>query len=581
MTAAVLMAPFVVIYGIFFVYPTIKMVELSFTNAPLIGPGKWVGLDNYFGSPRTICSRPRSGTRSISSSSRSSRALLLALVIALGVNRLKGWMQSIVLAAFFLPYILPVSVVYRIWGWMFDKDFGVAQYVIAPLNGGQHLSMFRTVPLFMPAVAFITVWWLLGFSLLLFIAGLRNISSEIYEAAELDGAGRWLQFRRITWPLIWPVTVLVFTIQLILQLKIFDQVYLFTQGGRIDATMVMVHYILREAFQLNKGGLGAAAAVLLFLVIVVLSVLQFQLLRARGRALSASVQSVEMVAPQASARRFARLHRLDGAGLFITISTSGRRDLWAFPLYWGLVTTFKHEYEIVRPGFQLWPEHFTFENYVHVLLQTKIGYWYINSLITSAAVTVIVVLMAAGAGYAISQLNFPGRRFFWWMILASFMVPIPALIVTHFIVISQLGLINTLAGVVGPQLIAPVTVIIYKQFFDSVPKDFREAAVIDGANDFQLLFRIYLPMNWGVTTALAIITFIGAWNLFLWPFLAVSSEDKMNITVGITQVHDNFGVPYGRDLAVATLAALPVALVYLIFQRRVTQAIMLSAGIKG
>ena len=87
-----------------------------------------------------------------------------------------------------------------------------------------------------------------------------------------------------------------------------------------------------------------------------------------------------------------------------------------------------------------------------------------------------------------------------------------------------------------------------------MPKDFREAAVIDGANDFQLLFRIYLPMNWGITTALAIITFIGAWNLFLWPFLAVSSEDKMNITVGITQVHDAFGVTYGRDLAVAMLA---------------------------
>ena len=167
------------------------------------------------------------------------------------------------------------------------------------------------------------------------------------------------------------------------------------------------------------------------------------------------------------------------------------------------------------------------------------------------------------------------------MILASFMVPIPALIVYHFILMSQFHLINTLAGVVGPQLIAPVTVIIYKQFFDSVPKDFREAAVIDGANEFQVLLRVYLPMNWGVTTALAIITFIAAWNLFLWPFLAVTTEDKMNITVGITQVHDAFGVSYGRDLATAMLAALPVAVVYLIFQRRVTQAIMLSAGIKG
>jgi len=296
--------------------------------------------------------------------------------------------------------------------------------------------------------------------------------------------------------------------------------------------------------------------------------------------MSASVQRLEITA-QPAAGRLAKLNRLDAVGLIITLLTLVGAVIWAFPLYWGLITTFKHEYEIVRPGFQPWPEHFTFENYVHVLLQTKIGYWYINSLITSVAVTVLVVMMAASAGYAISQLHFPGRRVFWWMILGSFMVPIPALIVTHFIVISQLGLINTLAGVVGPQLIAPVTVIIYKQFFDSVPKDFREAAVMDGANEFQLLFRIYLPMNWGVTTALAIITFIGAWNLFLWPFLAVSSEDKMNITVGITQVHDNYGVSYGRDLAVAMLAALPVALVYLLFQRRVTQAIMLSAGIKG
>ena len=574
------MAPFIVIYAIFFVYPTIKMVELSFTNAPLIGPGKWVGLDNYFrlASDRLFSTAVWNTIYFVVLSVPS--GILLALIIALAVNRLKGWMQSIVLAAFFLPYILPVSVVYRIWGWMFDKDFGVAQYLLAPLNGGQHLSVFRTVPLFMPAVAFITVWWCLGFSLLLFIAGLRNISREIYEAANLDGAGRWLQFRRITWPLIWPVTVLVFTIQLILQLKIFDQVYLFTQGSRIDVNMVMVFYILQASLPAEQGrprsrlGRGAVCGDRGPVGATVSA-------SARSRAeMSASVQSADLIATP-GARRLKRLGRIDAAGLLITLATLIGAIIWAFPLYWGLITTFKHEYEIVRPGVQLWPEHFTFENYVHVLLQTKIGYWYINSLITSSAVAVLVVMMAAGAGYAISQLNFPGRRFFWWMILASFMVPIPALIVTHFIVISQLGLINTLAGVVGPQLIAPVTVIIYKQFFDSVPKDFREAAVIDGANDFQLLFRIYLPMNWGVTTALAIITFIGAWNLFLWPFLAVSSEDKMNITVGITQVHDNFGVSYGRDLAVAMLAALPVALVYLIFQRRVTQAIMLSAGIKG
>jgi multiple sugar transport system permease protein len=281
-TAAVLMAPFVVIYGLLFVYPTIKMIEQSLTNAPLIGAGKWVGFDNYLrlASDRLFSVAIWNTLYFVALSVIPST--LLALGVALGVNRLKGWLQSVVLAAFFLPYILPVSVVFRIWSWIFDKDFGVAQYLIAPLNGGHSLSIFRTIPLFMPAVAFVTVWWLLGFNVLLFIAGLRNISSEIYEAAGLDGASRLTQFRRITWPLIWPVTVLVFTIQLILQLKIFDQVYLFAQGGRVDATMVMVQYIYKQAFQMNKGGLADAAAVVLFALIVILSVLQFQLLRARG-----------------------------------------------------------------------------------------------------------------------------------------------------------------------------------------------------------------------------------------------------------------------------------------------------------
>lgn len=275
------------------------------------------------------------------------------------------------------------------------------------------------------------------------------------------------------------------------------------------------------------------------------------------------------------------LQRLNKIGAALTLLTLAAAVFWAFPIYWALVTSFKPEQDVVKPVVEFWPRRFTAESYAHVLFQTKLGLWYINSLATSLAVTVLVLAMSAAAGYAISQLNFPGRRLLWWLILASFMVPIPALIVNHFVLMSQMGLLNSWLGVVLPQLIAPVTVMIYKQFFDSVPKEFREAAVMDGANQWQLLFRLYLPMNWGITTALGIITFIGAWNTFLWPFLAVSSEDKMNVTVGITQVTDAFGVKYARQLASAVLAGLPVAVVYLAFQRKVTQAIMLTAGIKG
>lgn len=272
---------------------------------------------------------------------------------------------------------------------------------------------------------------------------------------------------------------------------------------------------------------------------------------------------------------------LDIGGLILTLLTVIAAVIWAFPIYWAVITTFKPEHEVIRPYIELWPDTFTLEAYIHIIANTKIVTWYINSIITAGAITAAVVAMGACCGYAISQLRFPGRTLLWWLILASFMVPIQALIVNHFVIMSNVKLVNTLPGIILPQLIAPVVIIVYKQFFDSVPRDFREAAVIDGASEFQLLFRIYLPMNWGVTTALAIITFIGAWNAFLWPFLVTTTEDVMPVAVGITQVQDAFGIYYARLLAGAVMTGLPVAIVYLIFQRRVTQAIMLTAGVKG
>lgn len=273
-----------------------------------------------------------------------------------------------------------------------------------------------------------------------------------------------------------------------------------------------------------------------------------------------------------------RLKPIDG---LITLGTIVAAAAWAFPLYWTIVTTLKPEYEVVAPGIRLVPQAPTLASYIYVLAHTIIGQWYINSFVTALAVTFLVVALSAGCGYAISQLEFPGRKLLYGIILASFMVPLQALIVTHFVLMNDFGLINTWGGIILPQLIVPVVVIVYKQFFDSIPKEFREAAVVDGAGEFDIFFKIFVPMTWGVTAALAIITFIGAWNAFLWPFLVATSDTSMTVPVGIVQVHEAFGVQYARNLAGAVLAALPVAAAYLIFQRRVTEAVMLSAGIKG
>ncbi|HEX7110281.1 MAG TPA: sugar ABC transporter permease [Aestuariivirga sp.] len=279
--ALILIAPFVAVYGLVFVYPTIQMFLLSATDAPLIGSGKFVGISNY--------TRLPSDSRFVTSFWNTAYFVLLsvvpgtaiALVVALAVNRLSGRLQSFVLALFFLPYILPVSVVYLLWDWALNFQFGLVMHLL-DLFGIDRIPVFKSTTWFMPAVALVTIWWTAGFSFLLFLAGLRAIPVEIYEAAALDNAGRWTTFRKVTWPLLWPITALVTTIQLILQLKIFDQVYLFSIGGRPNETLVMVQYVFTRAFVNDQGGRAAAIAVTLFVIVIVVSALQFQLLRIAG-----------------------------------------------------------------------------------------------------------------------------------------------------------------------------------------------------------------------------------------------------------------------------------------------------------
>ena len=264
----------------------------------------------------------------------------------------------------------------------------------------------------------------------------------------------------------------------------------------------------------------------------------------------------------------------------VTVVTLLAAGIWAFPLYWALVTSLRTDESVVaNPG--ILPDQFQLSAFTNALFNSKILSWYVNSIGTAVITTFIVVLSGMMCAYAISQLRFPGRRLLYGAVLGSYMIPLPALYVAQFVLMNDLGWINTWRGIIAPQLIVPVVIIVFKQFFDAVPKEMREAVVLDGGGEFTMLFRIYLPLNWGITTALAIITFILAWNAFWWPFLVVTSEDMMTIPVGITQVNDVFGVAYARIMAAALLAAMPVVVAYLIFQRRVTEAVMISSGVKG
>ncbi|ADV65922.1 carbohydrate ABC transporter permease [Deinococcus maricopensis] len=277
LTAALLVAPFLVAYLLFLIYPTLRVIQLSFTNADLAGQGHYVGLRNYaelFSNP-TFWTALKNTALFILLTVIPNTAL--GLIFAMLVLRLR-WLKNVVLAAFFLPYVLPVSVVTNIWNWVLDSNFGLVNYLTK-----SSVTWFQDPVWALPAVAFVTIWWTVGFNILLFIAGLQSIPRETYEAAALDGANSWQLFRHITWPGLWGVTSLVLLLQLIAQFKIFDQVYLLTGGGPFDKTLVMLLYAYREGFQQQHGGYASTIGVVLMVIILAVSALQARFLN-RGRA---------------------------------------------------------------------------------------------------------------------------------------------------------------------------------------------------------------------------------------------------------------------------------------------------------
>jgi multiple sugar transport system permease protein len=278
LTVILLVAPFLIVYGAFLIYPTIRVILLSFTNADIAGKGAFIGTANYvklWSDPLFWASLWHTLYFILLTVVPNTA---LGLVFGLIVVRQKRILRGIVLVLLLMPYILPVSVVTQIYLWVLSAAYGIVNFIFAV-----RINWFQDPYWAMPSVAFVTIWWTVGFNMLLFIAGLEAIPREYYEAASLDGAGGGLRvFRYITWPLVWPVTSLVFVLQLIAQWQIFNQVYLLTNGGPFNKTIVVIMYMYQQAFTRYKGGYASTISIALFVLILLTSLVQIRLLRFRG-----------------------------------------------------------------------------------------------------------------------------------------------------------------------------------------------------------------------------------------------------------------------------------------------------------
>lgn len=223
---------------------------------------------------------------------------------------------------------------------------------------------------------------------------------------------------------------------------------------------------------------------------------------------------------------------------------------------------------------------YTWDIYANLFRLGSIPTWMVNSVLVAAAVTLITLVISTLAGYAFSRLDFTGRRTLLGLTVASIMIPGTIFIVPLFDEMLAFNMVDTYWGIILPQVVAPVMVFILKRFFDSIPRELEEAARVDGAGSLRIFLRIVLPLSRPIIAAVAIFTFVGAWNNFLWPFIVTNDPDLMTLPVGLETVSTGFGVVFAENMAKSVLAALPLIVVFLFFQRQIIKGIA-TTGLGG
>ncbi|PRB01005.1 sugar ABC transporter permease [Microbacterium sp. MYb64] len=250
------------------------------------------------------------------------------------------------------------------------------------------------------------------------------------------------------------------------------------------------------------------------------------------------------------------------------------------PFVWVLFGSFKTQSEFLHSPGAWFPESFQIQNYVQLFAERGFGNYMLNSIIVSAVAVVGNVIFSAMAGYALAKLRFRGRGFVFPLVIVSMIVPYVALFVPQFIVVVQMGLVNTLTAIVMPVLVLPLSVFIMRQFAHSVPFELMEAARLDGSGEVRLFFRIFLPLTGPGLATVAILSFLSSWNNFLWPLVVAQSQATYTAPVGLSVASQASNtVSFGLLLAGAMVVLLPILILFLFLQKYFIQGVA-ATGLK-
>ncbi|WP_086862010.1 ABC transporter permease subunit, partial [Amycolatopsis lexingtonensis] len=547
--------------------------------------------------------------------------------------------KAIIAGVILLPWVIPTVVTAFTWRSLLDPIFGSVNVLLTESGIGPGLAAIGLVDkwpaewlsdpaLAMPAVILVNVWKGIPFFTVTFLAGLKAIDSGLHEAAMVDGASPWQRFVHITLPGLRPVMIVTVLLSSIWTFNNFDLIWLMTQGGPGDATAPYVMVAYSKAIQQLQLGAGAAVTLVMLPVIAILVVILVRMMRrsdlpgaadlghrrlspAQRRALPwvivvASVLVLVWASPHivwkaalvlgvfvllaavvgrivsALAARSKRLAARLVGGTSSGVALVALLGFVLAPLYWMTVTAFKSDDQIVARTDDLWPTPWTTQQFTNLFSGRAFGTWYVNTILVSVASTVIALICAALAGYALARLKFRGSESFTVTILLTYVMPGALLFIPLYQLMSGIGLNDSLWSLVlaYPTFTLPFATWLLVGYFKSIPADLEEAALVDGCTRFGAFRRIVLPLAKPGLLAVALFTLTNAWNEFLFAFVFITKDDYKTLPVGMQSMIFGDVVPQGQLAAASLLISIPVVLMYGFGQRFLTEGLTAGA-VKG
>lgn len=254
--------------------------------------------------------------------------------------------------------------------------------------------------------------------------------------------------------------------------------------------------------------------------------------------------------------------------------------LFLFPIYWTIVTALKPSDAATTVPVQWWPANPTWENFQQVLLDPRsdVIRWTFNSVVTSVAQASAHVVICILAAYAFARLSFKGRDTWFWIVLASLMLPPAVILIPRYVLMLELGWIDTFHPLIWPAVSSAFGVFLLRQFFLTIPRDLEDAARIDGANILQVIWHVIIPSSVPALVTLFVFAYLFTWNDFIWPLFTVHG-DTSTLPVGLSKYSSQYLTEYGKLMAATVLAALPAIIGFIFAQRYIVQGVTLS-GLK-